>query len=226
MTYSSINLFQIASLIQNNQHSFKQICEQLPCYLFINSAINFDFLEVDYKLLHNNVSSLKKTTHKTTFKLDQFIDKESVQQISEIYFEYLDAFVYDKPLAFIQKVNSSKSGKPELLYIRGKVIDRERILSISVPIQNMNLFNHDSLKLLENSMFIKKNLARYKSITKTEIEVCRCLCNGNDIKETAKLLHKSEHTIKNHKNSIYKKMGVSNFFDFYNFSHKFKLTSI
>ncbi len=220
---NKIDLLQVANLLQKEEKSFVTISKQMPCYLFLNSTDNFSFLKIDSKLSNTSSLPLKKDISSEQSILEQFVHKKSLKQISKTFLNYINGFNYDKPLSFIQEIEYAHNHKIELYYIRGKVINNQKVVSLCIPLQNMNLFNHDSLKLFENSLFIKKNLERYSSITNTELKVCKHLCKGKRLKEIAELFQKSEHTIKNHKNSLYKKMGVTNFFDFYNFSHKFKI---
>ena len=126
-------------------------------------------------------------------------------------------------VSFFQRVTYTSQKKQELYYTRGKIIDQNRILNLSVPVHDLELFNQRVTDIYENVHFIKANLDKFNLLTKKEIEVCKYLCAGNSLQEVADAMNISVHTIKNHKINIYKKMEVNNFFRFYNFAVKFKL---
>lgn len=217
------NHFQISKPLQQINQSFDELSKGIPSFIFLNSSINFEFLAIDFKL-KEHATSFTNANQENILK--EFISEKCLEKVSNKYLKYLDTNEFQKPLSFIQKIDNIKTCKSELYYIRGKVIENRKIVSIAIPLQGMNLFNHDGDKLYQNSVFINKNFEKYNTITKTELLVCKYLCKGLSLKKISLLLQKSEHTIKNHKNNLYKKMEVTNFFDFYNFSHKFKINTL
>jgi DNA-binding CsgD family transcriptional regulator len=47
-------------------------------------------------------------------------------------------------------------------------------------------------------------------LTRREIEIVRCIAEGRTVRETAKTLTVSEHTVTNHLCSVYRKFGTRN----------------
>ncbi len=221
----TFSIDEVIRQIKMGEKSIEDISQYLPCHLHINSLQDFSLLEADRKIIQffdlpldeinqQGIGLLEETVHAT--------DLENAIQLTGNYLQNKEELSH---VSFLQRVKFKTISKEQLYYTRGKIIDENRILNISVPIQDLELYNHQVLNLYDNSFFIKLNIHKFNLLTKRELDICKYLCYGNSLAQNAIDLGISTHTIKNHKINIYKKLEVNNFFDFYNFCSKFKLTN-
>lgn len=221
--FEKYSIQEIARQIKKNEKSIEEISKALPCHVHINSTSDFSLLEADKKILQLFDLTKADINEQGISLLEKTVNKIDLDNAIQVNLNYLKKKQVMSHVSFLQRVNFKTNPQEQLYYTRGKIIDEQRILNLSVPIQDLNLFNHESLKVYHNSIFIKSNIHKYNLLTKREIQICKFLCDGSSLNEIAISLGISEHTIKNHKINIYKKLEVTNFFSFYNFCSKFKL---
>ncbi|PZX10142.1 PAS domain-containing protein [Breznakibacter xylanolyticus] len=82
-----------------------------------------------------------------------------------------------------------------------------RNLAIDIDITH-EISNYKQLKRHLEEMTKQLHQSQLKQLTKTEKQVIVYLCDGKTVKEIAGLLHRSVHTIANHKRNVYSKLGL------------------
>ena len=223
MIFDNFGIQEINRQVLKNEKSIEELSQYLPCYLHVNSLTDFSLLEADSTVLEYFDLNKDEINMKGIELLEETVNPQDLSNAIKETSKYLNDRHERSHVSFLQRL-SFQTEKDELLfYTRGKILDHERILNMSVPVQDLKLFNHNALKLFDNAAFIKSNIHSYNLLTNREILICKYLCSKNSIKEIASELNVSIHTIKNHKINIYKKLRVKNYFSFYFFCSKFKL---
>lgn len=221
--FEQFSIQEISRQIQSNEKTIEEISQHFPCYLHLNSLEDFSILETDSKLVSYFEMDIEEVNKLGFNYVQKIVQKEDLMNAIDANLDYIKHQDTKTHVSFFQRVTYTSQKKQELYYTRGKIIDQNRILNLSVPVHDLELFNQRVTDIYENVHFIKANLDKFNLLTKKEIEVCKYLCAGNSLQEVADAMNISVHTIKNHKINIYKKMEVNNFFRFYNFAVKFKL---
>jgi DNA-binding CsgD family transcriptional regulator len=67
--------------------------------------------------------------------------------------------------------------------------------------------------LVEQNHFIKNNVEKYASLTPREKETLKFMIKGNTNAQIAEQMHVSHHTIRTHRNRIWKKLEIKHFSD-------------
>ncbi|WP_291727169.1 helix-turn-helix transcriptional regulator [Bernardetia sp.] len=220
--FEKFSIQEVSRQIQAGEKSIEEITRHIPCHLHINSLEDFSVIETDPKLIEYFDIDIQELNKQGFVFLQKTVHPQDLVNAVNANLEYIENQDEMTHVSFFQRV-TYPSHREKLYYTRGKVLDDKRILNLSVPVHDLELFNQSINDIYENVNFIKENLERFSLLTKKEIEVCRYLCGGGSLQDVADAMGVSIHTIKNHKINIYRKMNVHSFFRFYNFAVKFKI---
>lgn len=218
------NIQEISRRVRDNENSIEEISSFLPCYMHINSTNDFSLIETDQSLLQFFQKSKEEINAGGFELLQNIVHSEDLINAAAQTTHYLERSGVQNNVSFFQRIRFPEIDE-QFYFTRGKLLDNERILNLSIPLENASLFNHRVLDLFENASFIQRNIGRFNQLTQREIDVCRALCQGDNLNEVADQMNVSRHTIKNHKSNIYRKLEVRNYFEFYYFATKFKLVN-
>ncbi|MDO5981502.1 helix-turn-helix transcriptional regulator [Flavivirga spongiicola] len=220
---NNFSITEISRQILSKDKSIEEISDLLPCFLHINSLDDFRVLEADNQILSYFDLNIAEINTLGFPLLEKYVNSSDLLNAIDLNIKYLKNKDTQSHVSFVQRINFHTSKQEKMFYTRGKVLDDKRILNLSVPIQDLQVFNYDALKLFDNASFIKSNLSKFNALTPREILVCKHLSQESTLKEVALRLNISEHTVKNHQINIYKKLEVKNFYAFYFFCSKFKI---
>lgn len=220
---NSFTITEINRQILSGEKTLYEISEYLPCYLHINSLNDFSVLEADSTIQNYFDLDISEINKQGFSLLEKHVDSNDLANAIMLNQEYLKKQDEKNHVSFIQRINFPKIKKDSFFYTRGKILDENRILNLSISIEELKLFNHRFFNLFESASFIKRNIPKYDSLTKRELFICKYLIRESSLNDIARILNISAHTVKNHKINIYKKIGVNNYFDFYYFCSKFKI---
>lgn len=221
---SNFCMREIVKKILNEEMSLNEISNMLPCFLHINSLEDFSVLETDEDGAEYIGSSSDEFKELGFDFLQKLVPVEDLNNAIEANKHYLDNLDTQDNVSFLQRIIPiDKKKDTKLYYTKGKVIDHNRILNISIPIENLEYCHHRSFDLFNHAQFIKRNITKFNELTKREVTMCKFLCQSDSMMEVASYFQISINTLKNHRRNIYRKMSVSNYFDFYNFCSKFKI---
>ncbi|WP_010177323.1 helix-turn-helix transcriptional regulator [Aquimarina agarilytica] len=219
----NFSITEISRQILSGEKTIQEISDYLPCHIHTNSLDDFRILEADSTVLNHIDRTADELLQHGPELMIEMVNPDDLRNAIDANFKYLENLETQNHVAFFQRVKFPKEKEEHCFYTRGRVLDDNRIINLSVPTHELKLFNHTVLDLFQNSSFIKRNLAVFDSLTKKEVMLCQYFCQENSLKDIADSLHLSIHTIKNHKINIYKKLNVNNFYDFYYFCTKFKI---
>ncbi|WP_375562821.1 helix-turn-helix transcriptional regulator [Bernardetia sp. OM2101] len=220
--FDQFSIQEVSRQIKAGEKSIEEITRHIPCHLHINSLEDFSVIETDTKLLEYFDIDIEELNREGFTYLQKTVHPQDLTNAVNVNLDYITNQEEMTHVSFFQRV-TYPSHREMLYYTRGKILDDSRILNLSVPVQDLELFNQSINDIYDNVNFIKENLERFSLLTKKEIEVCKYLCGGNSLQGVADAMGVSTHTIKNHKINIYRKMNVHSFFRFYNFAVKFKI---
>lgn len=216
------NIQEISRRVRDNENSIEEISSFLPCYMHINSTTDFSLIETDQSLLQF-FQKTKEEINAGGFELLQnTVHSDDLMNAATQTTHYLEHSENLNNVSFFQRIRFPEIDE-QFYFTRGKILDNARILNLSIPLENASLFNHKVLDLFENASYIQRNIGKFNQLTQREIDVCRALCQGENLSQVADQMKISRHTIKNHKSNIYRKLEVRNYFEFYYFATKFKL---
>ncbi len=219
-----LGILEVSRRIRQGTDTLEELSAHLPCHLHINATDDFRLLEFGDSLAGLLGVSREEVATQGAYLLQRRVHPDDLQQAIQLNQAYLAKAHEQSHVSFFQRIRNPRTAQThEFLFTRGRLLVPQRILNLSLPLQNASLFHHKLIELYEGASFIQAHLHQFNRLTSREIVVCRHLCQGNSLQEVADQLGVSKHTAKNHRTSIYRKLEVRNFFEFYLFASKFKL---
>lgn len=214
---------EISRQIFNQQLSIEEVSNVLPCYVHVNSLEDFSVLEADPRILELYDLSIEEVNNLGFELLQKIVNRQDLETAVAKNLNYVQNQEHHTHVSFFQRLKNMRNDEIQMYYTRGKVLDEHRILNLSVPIHNLEVFNETIFDLCEQSEFVRKNSPKFERLTKAELLICKELIEGDQLAQIALKLEKSKHTIKNHRTNIYRKLEVKNYFEFYYLMKHFKL---
>lgn len=226
MLLEKFSIQEISRQILTKEKTLHEVNEHLPCHSHINSIEDFSIIETDKKMLNYFDMSIESINNAGFELLQRVVHRDDLNNAVNVNMHYLQNLDTMTHVSFFQRATFNQNSEEQNFYTRGRALDSKRIFNLSIPIHDIGLFHHKISDICEHTTFVKANIERYNQLTKRELIIAKNLLKGSNMREIAKELHISIHTLKNHKTSIYKKMNVKNYFEFYNFANKFKLIEL
>ena len=219
----NFSIDEITRQIKLGEKNLGEISDFLPCYMHLNSLEDFSVLEADNKVIKYFDLSIDEINEGGFSLLEKVVNREDLLNAVNVNLNYLENKANQSHVAFLQRIEFQTQKKELLFFTKGKILDDNRILNLSVRIDDMDIFNRNIYDICESTDFVQNNVHKYNRLTLRELEVCRLLARGLKIQEIGDNLDVSPHTIKNFKIKIYRKLEVKNFFEFYKVCKKFNL---
>lgn len=76
-------------------------------------------------------------------------------------------------------------------------------------------------KILEENLFIRKNLAKVNSLTSREKEIIKLLSQGYNSNQIAEKLCISLHTVNTHRKNLWQKLEIKSYAELLKFAQQF-----
>ena len=112
---------------------------------------------------------------------------------------------------FNTKDTKDTKGQNQNLAITFKGIDDNGEVVFELREQATNFDSTISLfkTILEQNLFVKNNAKKYYSLTKREKEILKFIVKGYSNKQIAEKIHISFHTVRTHRNRVWKKLDIT-----------------
>jgi DNA-binding CsgD family transcriptional regulator len=109
---------------------------------------------------------------------------------------------------FIIKNSKNKNNEIEISF---KGTDKTGKAIYELKEQASNIDNTINLfkTIIKQNNFMKKNIEKYSSLTPREKETFKLIIKGNTNEQISDVMHISPHTIRTHRNRIWKKLDIS-----------------
>ncbi len=221
---SKCNLHLVESGVLNKKYSLSEISEILPGIIHINSiddfAINFinKYAEEKYGVEAEEIVAGGGEFIRNLFEPGTF----------EIFSQPLIQMVQEddrsKIISFFQKIKLKEDEDFAWLLTTSKILkDRGEFISISQEISGMDGSTKAVLKLLDDNLYIRKNIKKFGSLTKREKQILQLVSQGMSSKQVAEKLFLSPQTVKTHRKNISKKLDLKREIDWEYFAGIFEI---
>lgn len=218
-------IHEIARQIATKEKSVEEISRHLPCHIHTNRIDDFSIIEADSKIQNYLGMTIEEINEQGFDLIQKIVNKKDLANAVNVNMNYIQQNGKQTHVSFFQRINYPFTDREHIYYTRGKIIG-DCILNISTPVHHIETFNKKITDICENSDVIKRKTQLFNKLTKREINVAKYLLKGDRIPEIANSLVCSAHTVKNHKTNIYRKIEVSNYFEFYSFIKDFQISMI
>ena len=216
-------LFGIQKISMNSKLDLDEIAEIIPGMVHLNKIHTLDVVYIDKQsreilelekeeVLMNGRQILHSIVKPESFELaKRLFAKKDFNDPSQVvsHFQALKGF-------------SDKNAYEWFFSVKKRFNDK-LILSITNPIHSLGSTHKQLKKLLEENLYIRKNLPKISSLTRREKEIIRLIYRGYKSKQISELLFISVHTVRTHRKNIWNKLEIKNYSELFKFAGQFDL---
>tara|TARA_B100001971_G_C17998178_1_gene435864 strand:+ start:27 stop:728 length:702 start_codon:yes stop_codon:yes gene_type:complete len=223
---NQLRLIELAKLARNSFSSLKDISKILPFAVTVSTITTVDKNYKGFIFCNPYIEQI--------LNVDQ-------SQVINAGWNYTRSFIHPSNLRyqqnFISQFNKSanekdvlsyyqyltKKGHSEYYWLHTEKIslDTNHQLGMNYELPRLGLVYHHLKNILGEICMDSISYQKFCSLTKTERKVLKYILDGNTNKEIGLLLFVSEHTIRTHRNRIWRKLDISHFKDSFKYSYFF-----
>lgn len=218
------NMHLIEQNVLDKRYSIEEFSEIIPGIVHINClddfAINFvnSFGEKKYDVGMEEVLKVGPS-----FILDLF-EPGSFEILTKPLANMVAEDDKSKIISFFQKIKPHKNADYRWLLTTSKILkDKNEFISISQELNGIDGSTRAIGKVLDDNLFLKKNMERFGTLTKREKEIVKLVVQGNSTKQISERLFLSAHTVSTHRKNIIRKLELKSIHDWERFAYAFDL---
>lgn len=130
----------------------------------------------------------------------------------------------DLPIGFIQRAKLNGAQKFSGMFTVTKRNTKARQLSnIVINLQVLGQVTNKTLRVLEETLYMRNNYHKFASLTTREKEIITLLALGYQNKEIGEQLFISKATVEQHRKNLKRKLNIQRFVDLIHFAQAFDL---
>ena len=221
---SQANLKIIENDIFKGKYTLEEISDILPGIIHVNSLNDFAILflnkygEERFGLSHEEIVA----------KGAQFIDDMFETGTAEHFAMPLIKMIQDEDrsgvISFFQKIKPYSKSEYEWLLTTSKFLNnKNESISISLGLSEMEGPIKSISKVLDENLYIRKNMQRFGSLSKREKQILKLVAQGQSTNQIAEKLFLSPQTVKTHRKNISKKLELTRSIEWEYFAEAFNL---
>lgn len=156
--------------------------------------------------------------------LKEVVDKFTFEYSFPIIYDYLEKGDFEKNLTVFQKYKISENGESQQHFstIRFNQ-DANQFFCIDFNVYKLDFGAYIIKEMVDLDKDKEKLYPKFKSLTKSEKVILKEIALGKTNRQIGELLFLSEHTVRTHRNNIYRKTGITNLKTAIDFAILFKL---
>lgn len=127
-------------------------------------------------------------------------------------------------ISYIQRVKPLKGTEYTAFYTLGRLLkNKELTANILIPVNDLGKVSNKMVRVLEETIYMRKNYHKFTSITTREKEIITLLALGYQNNEMADHLFISKATVEQHRKNLKRKLNIKRFVDLIRFAQAFDL---
>ena len=215
------HLFLIGKHVKEGKFTLEEIAEQLPCFfqIFDMNFLPLYFNKVAAAHFDKSVAQIRK---EGMASFTYYMHPESISRAFPIMNKYIQHNDEDLPWSMLTETRGSETSP----YRQGLTLNKiygNTFISVTMPPQKAQTLEKCIQRYLEDDVFIRKHFEEFTSLTKREKEVLKLIALGKTNKQIADQWFVSKDTIRTHRNSLNKKLGIKCLTNIMQYAQAFKL---
>lgn len=217
-----ISLHKIEKYIEDNQ--LEQIGEFFPGFLHFNHKDDLHIKYMNPKGLEKLDVPLEWIQENGAEFFEKFVDKETIEKTIPKILNFYARNDTGRTFAFCQKFRDPfKKAYHDVITVTKVVRDLEGLITVSMPADEFHSSMRQVSSLIKADPFYIKHYEKFQSLTNREKEILRFIASGHTNKSTGEFLSISEHTVRTHRNRIWKKLDIRYLGDAIRYAEVFEL---
>lgn len=216
----NINLDELVTYL--DKLTIDEIAELIPGWLQLNNIEDFGLIYMSPSMERDFALTIKIMEEKYgKHYLNSFIHPETTKRVIPLLMYLVKQKSYNKTISFFQYIKTPKTDY-SWYYTSLKLLKNfDCTIAITNPVKDFKDFNNELEVLLNENIYLKKNLDKFNKLTQREKEVIKLVVKGNSNIDIATSFNVSELTIKTHRQNIYKKLEINHVCDLVQFANSF-----
>ncbi|MFW5831619.1 MAG: response regulator transcription factor [Prolixibacteraceae bacterium] len=224
ITANKTNLHLIESNVLNKKASLKELAEMIPGIVHFNNLENFGMQYVNSFGEEKFETSLEEIIRQGDSFVQKFFEPGTLEIFSEPLVQMVKENDDTRIISFFQKVKLNKHVNYDWLFTTSKILKgRPEFISISQVLSEVDSSTRAISRLLDDNLYLRKNMQRFGSLTKREKQVLKLVASGYSTKQIAEQLYLSPHTVSTHRKNISQKLDFKSPIDWERFAIAFDL---
>ena len=219
------NMFTLDRLIEQKQFSLEELGDMLPGLFHINDgetlANKFISTKADDLMVISSAEIIELGERFLTNYLSQHTLHTVFPRINE-HFNAGDKHAIFTDFQFFRRDMKSDEYHPLLTSCKISPNGKD-FITLSIPFSNYSTASKILEKAIEYSQIADAEFEKFQSLTKREKQILKLIAEGWTNKQIGNLLFISEHTVRTHRNRIFKKLDIKNIRDAIRYGEIFDL---
>jgi DNA-binding CsgD family transcriptional regulator len=215
--------------IEKKIKEIDSIADDIPGVIIIH---NVKTTEVEYmsprglSLLDTTLPELKAMG--AEYHSRYFNTEESKEYVPKI-FGLIERNNNEEILSFLQQVRIIKEDCWKWHHTSIKILMRDEdgspllIISVAIPVDMNDTLSIKATRLLNENIFLRKNIGKFQSLTQQEKKILQHLAVGKSSGDIAEALHISVHTADTHRRNIRRKLEANTVYELAEYARAFDL---
>lgn len=216
-------LFGIQKITSGSGIDLDDIAELIPGLVHLNKMHTLDITYLDRQ--NREILELKKEEVTTNGRqiLHSIVKPESFEHAKKL-FSGMDFKDPCQVVSHFQALKGFSQHKEyEWYFSVKKRFNDTLILTISNPVHTLGETHRQIEKVLEENLFLRKNLPKLNSLTKREKEIIHLIARGQTSQQISEQLFISIHTVRTHRKNIWQKLEIKSYAELFKFAGEFDL---
>ena len=221
---SKSNLQIIEKGILQKKYSLEEISDIIPGIIHVNSLSDFAIVFLNKYGEERFGLPQDEIVAKGAKFIEEIFEPGTIEYFSRPLIQMIQEDDHSRIISFFQKIKPYSSSKYEWLLTTSKFLkDGNESISISQGLSEMHGPVGAISKVLEDNLYIRKNMQRFGSLTKREKQILKLVANGFSTNQVAEKLYLSPQTVKTHRKNIGKKLNLERAIDWEYFANAFDI---
>lgn len=100
---------------------------------------------------------------------------------------------------------------------------KDLVATVTLPVNSLSQSTNKMERLLGENIFLRKNYAKFATLTKREKEILTLIAKGNSNTEIGDMLFISGNTVRTHRNKIFSKLEIKHISQLIKYAYAFDL---
>lgn len=216
------DLFILENMLKENP--LELINEHIPGILHVNKLDDFAIQFLNNKGCEMYGHELEEIQMIGSEIFDRYTHQDTIEKEFPKVGRFIQLDDKNGSAHIYQKVKFYQKKEYQWVYTTFKFLKNTNcLIGLSHPVNEMGSIGNKLKRLLDENDFLRKNFLRFSSLTKREKEILKLIVQGQTNKIIATQLFVSEHTIRTHRNRIWKKLDIKTLSEAIKYGNSFDL---
>ncbi len=194
-----------------NTKDMDAVCDLMPGIVHLSHLQTLQMVYLDRRTRHLLGLGIQDILEKGKEMLLQYAEPECYNQAQEMYREVATLEDLTQVVSCFQAFRVQHPSNYEWYFTSTKRFSKDLIISISTPLRTLGNIHNQVERVLNENLYIRKNLRRFNTLTPREKEIMQRISKGESSNHIAESLFISPHTVSTHRKNIWRKLEINSY---------------